>query len=174
MSLRCRRIFWVTAPCVTTFGASTSRVPTFQEFPAPAPSNRPSASVDLSSHPNAKSYRTRLREGAAKGPNFAGHYSLVWWGCGNECQQVLIVDLNTGRVYGISGEPQLLQSSRGVDFKLTSSMLIVDPPCPEDYNPCVSLGRSDRPVRYYVMEDHGLRLIHQTPCRFASEKLECK
>lgn len=47
----------------------------------------------------ARNYRTVLREGAQAGPNFAGHYTLVQWGCGTGCAQVAIVDAKTGRVY---------------------------------------------------------------------------
>ena len=44
-------------------------------------------------------YRTRLREGAAEGPNFAGRYTVVIWGCGTGCAQMGVVDSKTGRVY---------------------------------------------------------------------------
>jgi len=151
--------------------------PRFNDFPVVEKFYGKPARVDLSSHPMGRIFRTRLRRGAQEGPNFAGHYALVWWGCGNECQQSLIVDLRTGKVYGLAESPsettsshsdgfkrQPLQSSRGADFMLTSRLVIADPPCPEDYNPCVSLARTAEPVRYYIIEKDGLRLIHKTPC----------
>ncbi len=55
--------------------------PRFEAFSTPVISLKP-ARVDLESHPLAKRYRTRLREGAAEGPNFAGHFTIVGWGCG--------------------------------------------------------------------------------------------
>jgi hypothetical protein len=57
------------------------------------------AKVNLKSHPKAKRYRTRIREGAAEGPNFAGHFTIVGWGCGTSCVQWAIVDAQTGAVY---------------------------------------------------------------------------
>jgi hypothetical protein len=46
-----------------------------------------------------RQFRTRLREGAAAGPNFAGHYTVVFWGCGTGCAQLAVVDAKTGLVY---------------------------------------------------------------------------
>jgi len=46
-----------------------------------------------------RSYRTRIREGAKKGPNFAGHYTIVEWGCGSGCLSIAIVDAATGMVW---------------------------------------------------------------------------
>jgi hypothetical protein len=58
-----------------------------------------SASVDLASHPLASRFRTRLREAADRGPNFAGHYTIASWGCGSGCFQHAIVDARNGRVF---------------------------------------------------------------------------
>ena len=150
-------------------------LPQFEDHPVTQEFHGKPVPVDLSSHPNARTFRTRLKEGAKKGANFDGHYALVFWGCGNECQQSLLVDLHTGRVHGVA-EPTNngpLESSRGIDFRLTSKLIIVDPPCPEDYNPCVSFGRSEEPVRYYLMENNGLRLIQKTPCKLINERQKC-
>jgi len=46
-----------------------------------------------------KNHRTVIREGLEKGVNFAGHYVLVFWGCGAGCKQFVIVDAKTGAVY---------------------------------------------------------------------------
>jgi len=169
-----------------TSSAQKENPPLFEDFPVVEEFHGKLARVDLSSHPNARAFRTRLRDSAQKGPNFAGHYALVRWGCGNECGQSLVIDLRTGKVYGLAEPPsepplgravrvkgELLEFSRGVNFRLTSKLLIVDPPCPKDYNPCVSFGRSEEPVRYYIMEEDGLRLIHKTPCRLVNEQQQC-
>jgi len=47
----------------------------------------------------ARMFRTTLREQAAKGVNFAGHYIAVTWGCGSDCWSLAIIDARTGHVY---------------------------------------------------------------------------
>lgn len=39
------------------------------------------------------------REWAAKGPSFAGNFTIAEWGCGTECEQIAIVDDKTGDVF---------------------------------------------------------------------------
>src|SRR5919199_362191 len=56
------------------------------------------AAVDVASAPYGRMFRTKLREGAAAGPTFAGHYTIVLWGCGTGCQIVAVVDARTGRL----------------------------------------------------------------------------
>ncbi len=110
--------------------------PQFSDFPAGKISTGTPAHVDLSSHPLARMFRTRLRKGTSEGPNFAGHYALVSWGCGNECQQLLVVDVRTGKVYGEAltqipsshGDTErinkgVVQMSRGVEFAIDSRLL---------------------------------------------------
>jgi hypothetical protein len=44
-------------------------------------------------------FRTRIREGILYGPNFAGHYALIGWGCGTECVDYVVADVATGEVH---------------------------------------------------------------------------
>jgi hypothetical protein len=56
--------------------------------------------VNLKSHKNARMFRTRLRDAAAKEDvNFAGHYILTVWGCGTNCSQWAIIDARNGNVF---------------------------------------------------------------------------
>lgn len=70
----------------------------FEDFPAPPSSSARLAAPRMES-PEARRYRTMIREGAANGPNFAGHFAVVAWGCGSSCSERAIVDTRTGRVY---------------------------------------------------------------------------
>jgi hypothetical protein len=77
---------------------SAARLPAFGEYPArDSFSGRP-APVRLRTRRD-RQYRTRLREGAAEGPNFAGRHTVVYWGCGTGCAQVAVVDAKTGLVH---------------------------------------------------------------------------
>jgi len=49
---------------------------------------------------DAYSFRTQIRTQCKEaGVNFAGHYTIVKWGCGSPCQQVAIVDRINGKIY---------------------------------------------------------------------------
>lgn len=80
------------------------------------------AAVNLASHKDARMFRTRLREAAAQGPNFAGYMTVATWGCGTSCQAIALIDARNGRVY--FGPT----ASAGVKHAITSRLLIVNPP----------------------------------------------
>lgn len=80
-------------------------------------------------------YRTKLRQGTALGPNFAGHYTVVLWGCGTGCQVASVVDARTGRL-----SRQTLLTANGVQHQRNSRLLFVDPPTPEQPPQCASCG----------------------------------
>jgi len=83
------------------------------------------ASIDLTSHPEAKLYRTKLAEGSRKGPNFAGHYTIVTIGCGTNCQQNWIIDAQTGKIL------YKFNSMFNTKYQVDSTLLIVNLPNPE-------------------------------------------
>jgi hypothetical protein len=89
------------APCqlITINDLKGKDAPKYETFPTQTVSNLKPAKVNLKSHPRASRYRTRIREGAAKGPNFAGHFTIIGWGCGTSCVQWAITDAQTGSVY---------------------------------------------------------------------------
>ncbi len=90
------------------------------------------AGLDLKSNKAAGNFRTILREGfSADTANFAGHYTLVYWGCGTACQSSLLIDRQTGKIYNSP------VASLGYDFRVNSRMLIANPPDKSGfYNDC--------------------------------------
>ena len=80
----------------SSFGAEP---PTFEQYPVNEPFDQTPAPVDLKSHPRAKRFKDALSVSASLGPNFAGHYRIVTWGCGSACLELAIVDLESGRVH---------------------------------------------------------------------------
>lgn len=106
-------------------------------------------------------FRTKIREGAEGGPNFAGHLTIVEWGCGSSCVSIAIVDAKTGNVndgpFNILGYGVILDYADGKDeplsYKLDSRLLIVRG-CPEDRN-CAEY--------FYEWNGPGLRLIQKRP-----------
>ena len=143
-----------------------TRPPRFEDFRVIHIFKSAPARVDLSSNPTAREYRTRLREGAKKGPNFGGHYTVIDWGCGSNCQSIAIVDAVTGKVYDATG------TERGADFKLNSSLMIADPAPPEapgyPDDPVANL-----PIRYYAWKDNKLQLIFEQRCSVTDHRQIC-
>jgi hypothetical protein len=73
--------------------------PRFEQYAVPAAAIPNPAPADIASTPGARMFRTRIRTGAAEGPNFAGHYTIVGWGCGTSCTYWAIVDAISGAVF---------------------------------------------------------------------------
>lgn len=100
-----------------------TKFPTFKEHQINKIFKETPAQLALSSHPKAITYKGALEAGIKNCPNFAGHYCIITWGCGSPCQQIAVVDSQTGTIYFA---PFL--SSIGSEFQLSSSLLIVNPP----------------------------------------------
>jgi hypothetical protein len=76
--------------------AQDGATPDFKDYAAAVYKGR-AAALKLTT-PLARGYRTRLREGARRGVNFAGRYKLHTWSCGTSCLQTAFIDAKTGEV----------------------------------------------------------------------------
>jgi hypothetical protein len=133
--------------------AQRKSLPRFENYPVKENFRGKSAPVKLTSQ-LAHTFRTRLRENAAEGVNFAGHYIAATWGCGAACASFAIIDARTGQVYFIPS----LQNVGGfgysdedlIQFRKNSRLLIVvGMPNDKGY-----VGRY-----YYVWKNNQLKLI---------------
>jgi hypothetical protein len=97
------------------------RTPRFEDYPSRYALHGAPVSPDTTS-PDARRFLSALRRGVEKGPNFAGAYTVVIWGCGTSCQSGAVVDGRTGRVWPL---PQDL--ARGAEFEVTSRLFVADP-----------------------------------------------
>lgn len=102
MKKRLRLIFTISV--ITAFvlveaaAAAQSARPRFKDYAVAEAYTGKTAALDLRD-PDARTYRTRLREAATQKPNFAGHYIVTAWGCGAQCLLPAIIDAKTGKVY---------------------------------------------------------------------------
>jgi hypothetical protein len=109
--------------------AKADQLPKFSQFPAREYNRGPTGRVDLSD-PHAYSYRTRLREGAQQGANFAGHYRVVTWGCGTDCGTGAIIDAFTGHVVFLPSvnsyqmEHEMDPDFNSIVFRLDSRLIV--------------------------------------------------
>ncbi len=101
-------------------------LPRFADYPVKEWFTGKPVPPDFKNDPDAKRFATRIREGATKGPNFAGRYTIIEWGCGSECQSFAIVDAKTGAIFSPP-----FSTAWGMMYRLDSSLLIVNPVTPE-------------------------------------------
>jgi hypothetical protein len=72
-------------------------------------------------------YRTRLTQGAAQGPNFAGQFALVQIGCGAGCNAIYQIDLARGSVTEITFAPSVVEIDSRADSALLKARWFIQP-----------------------------------------------
>lgn len=78
--------------------------------------------LNFNSNRGSKRFKTVIRNAYKKEVvNFAGHYCFIEWGCGSPCQQSVLVDVMTGKIYDGPS------AGLGYEFQNNSRMLIVNP-----------------------------------------------
>lgn len=152
-------------------------LPRFEDFPVTQTFEGIPA-IPSPGTPDQRRYRTRILEGVSggrgvwtgswkdakerRGPNFAGHYFIIRWGCGSDCLMMAVADAETGKVYGspISGGGSELfvsmdpLSDREIDFRLDSSLMIFRNACKGPRQQCG--------VFYFNWKDNHFDLIRRT------------
>lgn len=111
--------------------------------------------------PLNKDIITTLQDQYNQGPNFAGHYTIVSLGCGDDCQALWIFNSKTGDLISH------IMSHYGSQYSLSSKLLVVNVPSAEAkgyYN----ISRSspyweNLQTEYYVIEENRLRPIFKAP-----------
>lgn len=91
----------------------------FKDFPAKIYKGE-LAEPDFSTDPEAKRFITRIKNECKNGINFAGHYTLVTWGCGSPCQSSVVVNRKTGKIFSGFG------TALGSKFRKDSKMIITN------------------------------------------------
>jgi hypothetical protein len=171
----------ISVGCALAFSAweqsSTRAVPRFEEYPAKNVFKGKPVPPVLAT-PEERQYRTRIREGVSTGrgvwtgswkdakekpgPNFAGHYIVIRWGCGSDCLMMAIVDAVTGKVYPppLSGAgtelfvPMDIMSDREIDFRLDSTLMVLRNAC--------RTARTQCGVYYFDWQDDRSVLVKRT------------
>lgn len=112
----------------------------FRRYPASEIHTEVPVAVVLKTDPQAKQFRTRLTEGAKYGPNFAGIYTVIEWGCGTNCQQIAVVNARTGYV------TDWLTTELGSNYQIDSMLFVKNP----DTEECAALEWCK--TEYYLFE----------------------
>jgi hypothetical protein len=135
---------------------------------AKEPHTGPIAAVNYESEkwPMAVQSKQVIDEAVAKGPNFAGHFVMADWDCGENCKRHAIVDAITGNImaYGIPSET-------GLRYTAESSIFVTNPvgnvPSLADVASMdFELKRLwfNTPREYYVLEEEGTKVAIRRLC----------
>ena len=133
-----------------------------------------------------RQYRTRIRNGVmngegvwsgswkspikTSGPNFAGHYFVIRWGCGSDCLMMAVVDAKTGEVYDppLSGSGAELYvnmdmlGDREIDFNPNSSLMVLRNAC--------RIARSECGVYYFNWQNDKFVLLKRVSIDLTKEQ----
>lgn len=104
--------------------AGATEEPKFGDYPG-APLYHGRNAKPILTSPDARTFRTMLREGAKQKPNFDGHYIVTGWGCGTNCSTSAIIDAITGRVVMLPAmEAGMQQDAEVIDYRLDSRLIV--------------------------------------------------
>jgi hypothetical protein len=154
---------------------ATRESPRFGDYPVKEVYRGRIAPVVLDTK-RARMFRSRLREDSRAGVNFAGHYTVVFWGCGTGCAQVAVVDAKTGRVYWPpleytdipdrpeDGEDAATAAARHPNFRPDSKLLVLTR---NHYD-----GRGSYTAYYYLFDRNRFRLLRQAEERYPDRDAE--
>ena len=80
--------------------------------------------VDFTTMPEAQTFYTNITKAVASGSNFAGHFTLVHWGCGTDCFGYAVVNTETGEVvaYSMANENYHLR-----EYGLDEKVFVMEP-----------------------------------------------
>jgi len=148
-----RRTLFLLPLLLGAFGLSAvaqRHVPTFAEYSVKSEKVR-AKDISFKQNPNARRFRTALRDSLREGVNFAGHYVVASWGCGTACLTTAIIDARTGIVFwprDISAINAYFDDP--IQYKVNSRLLILSEPTQDER----------RKVSYYEWKNNLLHLIH--------------
>jgi hypothetical protein len=144
--------------------------PKFEQYIIPIKFSGEPAPVNLGSHPEARTWRTKLKEGNEKGPNFADHMTIATWGCGTDCTSIAFIDARNGQVYfadnlrsNVSVNIHDKVFGKTLSFRRDSNLLIVAG-CPNEE--C----STRRGVIYFIWTGKNIKELFRVPRGWYPEK----
>lgn len=170
---------------ITILAQSDSAIPRFEGYSVnESYTGTPAAPV--LTMPEERRFRTVINNGIKKGwgaydgitdrpetgpgPNFAGHFLIVTWGCGSPCLMAAIVNLKTGRVYpppfhhglahGYFQVPWAFPMNPPLEFRLNSRLLVARI-CEGENGSGLGSTPSNCGVHFFVMTEDGPKLVHR-------------
>ena len=118
--------------CTPVLGQKAS-VPKFEDYPTKNKfTGMPAIPLIPKSWNDLPNWADAVRFAQARGPNFAGKYTIAQWSCGTGCSSMAIIDTGSGRILpdNAFGTLDLEKGSgemySGLNFRLDSTLIIVE------------------------------------------------
>lgn len=142
---------FVSSMCIGLAQAKSS-VPQFTDYPVKSVYTGKTAQLDMTD-PDARMFRTRLREALKEKPDFAGEYVITMWGCGASCRVYSFVNKRTGKLLadGFGGEGS---QEDVIASKATSRLLVT-----QEENMNEDWEVESVTTRFYVFENNKFKLL---------------
>jgi hypothetical protein len=149
-----------------TLKYDAKRPPHFQDFPATEIWKQPPAPLKLATG-SERMFRTQLTNAAKRPADFAGHYTMAFWGCGSNCSAAALIDLKMGAVYqpplatpDANGWDRWIMcpgsfEGTGDEFHVDSRLMIVR--CGMNYSEQLQKNVPD--TWYFLWEQNGFRQL---------------
>jgi len=147
---------------------------TFAEFPGDSLYQGERAKPQLNT-PEKKQYRTQIIEAVKSNSVFNGHFVIAEWGCGSNCLELAIVDIQNGEVLMLRHSmPNCVIPMEGADGKLhwvdyrADSHAFYISRCGLDV--AEGCAEDEYQRNLFVLEDHKLRYVHSECILAQSDK----
>jgi len=140
-------------------GTTSSTLDLFPKYPVRSTfKGKPTPPVLSSS--DAREFRTKIREGVAKGVVFAGHYEVAVWGCGSGCLSFAVIDAFTGKVtFFPASVSQKREAGERLTYRRNSKAIHI----------IGSLNEKDSADRWYVWDGNAFNLISERPATLVDD-----
>lgn len=121
--------------------------PIFKDYPVDSIYKGKIAAPDFKTNKVAKYYKTMIKEIMKRTHEceFAGHFVICEWGCGSPCQNDVIVDAKTGRIYDGTNTCWSYKTQ-------VNSKLFIANPAENAYGPLCS-------PEYYIWDKDKLKVL---------------
>lgn len=126
--------------------------PQFEDYPATDIFTGTPASVDFTTNEDALEYKTKITKVAKTGPDFAGSYTVIDWGCGTSCLGGAIVSAKTGAIIAFG-----LEAQAGFDYTSSSRLFVIN--SLKNILENQKSFSSSTKTSYYEITDNALKLI---------------
>lgn len=158
---------WIAMACAATAFAALQQEFPFGKYSVTSSFHGAPATPKLTTEREERFERV-ITESAKKGPNFAGHYTVVSWGCGAACISFAIVDAESGKVFQPPFTGVSFENSKGEFFQqnglhyVKDSSLFVLQGCP-DGRDCADYRYRWTGDKLELIESKPLKLLPRTP-----------